>query len=101
MKTKAVLKTVTEVVAKSNDVTNSSSTVGLGFSQCGQHLAITTTAGLTLVSRGEGGVWGAPRMAGPGMTLAEGELATGLAWSCEGDLLLVATNKVTNALRLY
>ena len=96
VQTKTVLKTVTEVVAKSNDVTNSSSTVGLAFSQCGRHLAIPTTAGLTLVTRGEGGggVWGAPRPAG--MALAKGELATALAWSCEGDLLLVATNKVAN-----
>ena len=44
-------------------------------------------------------MWGAPRMAG--MTLAKGELATSLGWSGEGDLLLVATNKVTNASRLY
>ena len=83
---------VMEVVAKSNDVTNSSSTVGLAFSQCGRHLAIPTTAGLTLVTRGGGGVWGAPRPAG--MALAKGELATALALSCEGDLLMVATNKV-------
>ena len=54
VKTKPVLKTVMEVVAKSNDVTNSSSTVGLAFSQCGRHLDIPTTAGLTLVSRGKG-----------------------------------------------
>ena len=99
VKTKTVLKTVPEVVAKSNDVTNSSSTVGLAFSQCGLHLAIPTTTGLTLVTRGEGGVWGAPRLAG--MTLAKGELATSLAWSGEGDLLMVATNKVANAPRLY
>ena len=48
-----------------------------------------------------GGVWGAPRLAG--MALVKEELATALAWSCQGDLLLVATNKVTNdpSPRLY
>ena len=51
--------------------------------------------------RGVGGVWGAPRLAG--MALVKEELATALAWSCQGDLLLVATNKVTNdpSPRLY
>ena len=79
-----------EVVAKSNDVTNSSSTVGLGFS--GRHLATPNTAGLTLVSKDVGGVRGVPRLAG--MALAKGERATALARSCEGDLLMVATIKV-------
>ena len=66
LKTKTVLKTVVEVVVKSNDITNrwtfvlrvlqwsflfSSSMVHLDFSPCGQHLAVPAIKGVVVVSR--------------------------------------------------
>lgn len=88
--TKSVIKTLPNVVAKSNDVTNSTSVVGLAFSPCGTHLAVPTATGLTVLTRGEGESWGTQRAVA--LPAAQGA-PTCLAWSAEGELLLVATSK--------
>jgi len=89
--TKAVLKTLQNVVAKSSDVNNSSSLVGLQFSWDGLRLAVPSGDGLTLLDREEGGSWGEPKTVS--LQLAQGELATALCWSPCGGLIMVGTSK--------
>ena len=89
--TKAVLKTLQSVVAKSSDVNNSSSLVGLQFSWDGLRLAVPSGDGLTHLDREEGGSWGEPKTVS--LQLAQGELATALCWSPCGGLIMVGTSK--------
>lgn len=89
--TKTVLRTLPNIVAKSSDVNNSTSLVGLQFSWDGLRLAVPTGSGLTVIDREEGGSWKEPKTIA--LTLAQGELATALSWSPCGSLILVGTSK--------
>ena len=87
---KTPVKTLNNMLTRSNDVPNSVSQCGLRFSRCGSRLAVPTEQKVLVLDRASG--WQAGReVRVPG--LQQGEILTVLDWSHDGDFLLAGTNK--------
>jgi WD40 repeat protein len=87
---KSALKTLYNVVPKSNDIPNSPSTCSISFSKCGNLLAVPTEQKVVVLGRAE--KWEQVkevRIAG----LGAGEIVTTTDWDSEGDHILAGTNK--------
>jgi len=88
--TKSALKTVSNILTKSNDVPNSPSMCSLRFSKCGQWLAVPSEQKVVVLGKNDN--WEEAkevRIAG----LGSGEIVTSVDWDSEGDFILTGTNK--------
>ena len=89
--TKSALKTLPNILPKSNDVPNSSSMCSLKFSKCGKWLAIPSEQTVVVLCSTD--TWEKVKevkIAG----LGSGEIVTSTDWDNEGEYLIAGTNKV-------
>jgi len=90
IETKSPLKTLSNVLSKSNDVPNSSSMCSLQFSKCGKWLAVPSDQSIKILGKDDN--WEKPKdvkISG----LGSGEMVTALDWDNEGHYILAGTNK--------
>lgn len=88
--TKSALKTLPNILPKSNDVPNSSSMCSLKFSKCGKWLAIPSEQKVVVLCSTD--TWEQVKevkIAG----LGSGEIFTSTDWDNEGEYLIAGTNK--------
>ena len=91
VESKAALKTLPNMLSKSNDVPNSKSTCSISFSKCGQWLAVPTEQMVLVLSRANN--WEQAKEVKI-TSLAAGEIVTTCDWDAEGGNILAGTNKV-------
>jgi len=90
LESQSALKTLSNVIKKSNDVPNSPSVCSLSFSKCGEWLAIPTEQKMKVLSKND--EWEqAKEMSVKG--LDQGEIITVADWDSTGDYILAGTNK--------
>jgi len=90
VESKSALKSLPNMLTKSNDVPNTKSTCSLKFSKCGRWLAIPTEQRVVVLER-ESNWEQAKDLKIDG--LSAGEIVTTIDWESEGGNILAGTNK--------